>query len=71
MRREDIISKGYYTYPQVNGLISVKQFIVLRQENEKRLLLRMSNDRGETVTGFSLRVLQYDAAGRMIGSATV
>lgn len=71
MRREDIISKGYYTHPQVNGLISVKQFIVLRQENEKRLLLRMSNDQGETVTGFSLRVLQYDAAGRMIGSATV
>ena len=71
MRREDIISKGYYTYPQVNGLISVKQFIVLLQDGEKRLLLRMANDGGETVTGFSFRVLQYDAAGRLIGSETV
>ena len=71
MRRETIISKGYYTYPQTSGLIAVRQYIVLLRNNEKQLLLRLTNERGEAVTGYTLRVLQYYAAGALVGTQTV
>ena len=71
MQRENIISKGYYTHPQLSGLISVSQYIVLSKDNEKVLLLRMNNDKNEEVTGYSFRVLQYNAAGNLISEQTV
>ena len=58
MRKEDIISKGNYTYPQLEDLVFVKQYIMLRDEGAKRLLLRMSNNRSEKLEGVSFRLTQ-------------
>ena len=71
MRREDIISKGLYQYPQLPDLVSVKQFIILRDRKEKCLLLRMTNDRNERLTGLTLRVRQFNAKGDLIGTCSV
>ena len=71
MRREEIIAKGAYTAPQFGELVSVKQFIMLRQKGEKYLLLRLCNDRSERVDSVCFRVLQYDVKGNLVGTETV
>lgn len=71
MNREEIISKGFYTYPQIRGYLSVKQYIVLREGNKKYLALRMTNEHGETATGMTLSVRQYDSASRFIATEKV
>ena len=71
MRREEIIAKGAYTAPQFEELVSVKQFIILRQRGAKHLLLRLHNDRAERVDTLSFKVKQYDVKGNLIGTETV
>lgn len=71
MRREEIIAKGAYTAPQFAELISVKQFIMLRQRGEKYLLLRLCNDRAEKADSYCFRLKQYDVKGNLICSETV
>ena len=66
MRKEDIISKGNYTYPQLEDLVSVKQYIMLREKGVKQLLLRLSNDKREKLGGISFRLDQYDVKGKLI-----
>ena len=71
MRREEIIAKGAYTAPQFSELISVKQFIMLRRQGAKQLLLRLHNDRAEQADTVSFRVKQYDVKGTLLGTETV
>jgi len=71
MNREEIISKGFYTYPQIRGYLSVKQYIVLREGNKKYLALRMVNEHGETATGVTLSVRQYDSASQFVATEKV
>ena len=71
MRREEILSKGRYTHPQVADLVSVKQYIIVKHEGKKQLLLRMSNDRGEIATALSLRVHQYNVRGDIIATEKI
>ncbi len=68
MRKETIILKGKYTYPQPDQMIMVKQYMFVRGEDgSKQLMLRLVNDRNEICNGFSLMVYQYDAKGNMLG----
>ena len=71
MRREDIIAKGAYTAPQFGELISVKQFIMLRQRGAKCLLLRLHNDRAERANAVSFTVKQFDVKGNLLESETI
>ena len=71
MRKEEIIAKGAYTAPQFGELISVRQFIMLREKGEKHLLLRLRNDRAERADAVSFRVKQFDIKGNLIGAETV
>lgn len=66
MLREEIISKGLYTHPQVPGFVSVKQYILLRRQGKKNLFLRFENHRREVVTALSFSVKQFDAKGSLI-----
>ena len=71
MIREEIISKGFYTRPQLPGVLSVKQYIILRRRNKKMLLLRMENHRDEVVTAISYAITQYDVKGNVIARGRV
>ena len=66
MNREEIISKGFYTYPQHKDYVCVKQYIVLKDAGKKYLTLRMVNNHTETATGLTLFVRQYDASSNFI-----
>ena len=58
MRRE-IISKGKYTHPQPEQLISLKQYMLVREEKGgKQAMLRLSNDRAETCSAFCFMLYQ-------------
>ena len=68
MRKEDIISKGKYSYPQPEQLISVKEYLFVRnEEGKKMLLLRFANKRAETCTSFGFILYRLDARGRILG----
>ena len=70
MRKEEIVSKGAYTGYQYPQLVSAKQYIIFSKKGRKYLLLRMSNDRNETVTAFSLKIKQLDVKGNVITTDT-
>ena len=71
MNREEIISKGFYTYPQLKGYVSVKQYILLREGNKKYLVLKMENERVDAVTALTLNVRQYDSNSRFLATERV
>lgn len=66
MRKEEIIAKGAYIHPQLEDLVSVKQYIITKINGRKTLLLRLSNDREEVATALTLRVRQYNVKGEFI-----
>ncbi|MBQ9744211.1 MAG: leucine-rich repeat domain-containing protein [Clostridia bacterium] len=66
MGKENIISKGLYTGVQHPELASVKQFIIIKDNGEKYLLLRMKNDRKEMLNTLSFVLKQYDVKGNVI-----
>ena len=67
MSKETVISKGKYRLPQLEGMISVKQYLLVRnEEGQKSLLLRFFNDRNEECTGFSFELYCQDARGNII-----
>lgn len=62
----NILYKGSYREPQVAELASVKQYIVTKSQGKKELLLRLSNDRHETLSGVTLRIRQYNVKGEYL-----
>ena len=67
MQKNSIISKGKYSFAQAENIVSAKQYFFVRDEDgQKRLLLRFSNDRNETCTGFAFVVKFLDSRGRVI-----
>ncbi len=66
--RKEIISKGKYTYPQPDQLISLKQYMLVREEKGgKQVMLRLSNDRSEVCSAFGFMLYQLDARGNVVG----
>ena len=61
-----IVSKGIYTYPQLAGYVSVKQYIFLRIGEKKHLLLRFSNDLDVAIDFIAFTVSELDADGALI-----
>lgn len=67
MQNESIISKGKYRLPQMEGMVSVKQYFFVRNEDGKKtLLLRFFNDRNEICTGFTFTLYCLDARGNLL-----
>ncbi len=60
------IAKGVYRHSQIDHFISVKNYIFLRNNGKKYLLLRFSNELDYAVDGLTYAVLQYDANGNEI-----
>lgn len=49
-----ILSKGFYNRPQKSGRMQVKQYIIIRENNKKCLLLRFFNESELTVSGMKI-----------------
>ncbi len=71
MNNENIISKGFYRFPQVKDFISVKNHIFMRCEDKLCLALRFSNDTEYTFDSFSFDIIELNAEGKPIGKVPV
>ena len=47
----EVISKGTYPRSETDGFVSIVQYLFVRQDGRKFLLLKFSNDSAETATG--------------------
>ena len=59
----EVISKGTYPRSETDGFVSIVQYLFVRQDGRKFLLLKFSNDSAETATGIKLSIRQTGAKG--------
>lgn len=71
MENTKVISKGSYSTFRFNDFVSVKQYLLIREDGDKYLLLKLSNDAQETVTGLKLTVEQLDVRGVCVETSHV
>ena len=64
--KQQYLSKGFYQHAQVGNPVSVKNYIFLRDNNKKYLLIRYANELDHTVHAMYLTLLQLDATGKVI-----
>lgn len=65
------ISKGLYQYSQIDRFISVKNYMFVRTDNRKCLMLRFSNDSDYLVDSMDFVIVQMDSNGTVIGRTPV
>ena len=68
---QQYIAKGLYQYSQISNLVSVKNYIFLRQNGKKCLLIRFSNDLDHIVDSMEFTVIQLDSAGKILEKTKV
>lgn len=66
-----IISKGFYSYPQSNEQVTLKQFIFAYKNDKKCLLLRFDNNEETPISGIQFIILEMDKRGNKIGEQLV
>ena len=71
MSKTEIIAKGVCSYPQTEDFVKAKQYIIIEEEGERYLLVKLSNLRSEKVTGVTLDIEQYGESGRKISADKV
>ena len=64
--KQQYLSKGFYQHTQVGNPVSVKNYIFLRNNNKKYLLIRYANELDHTVHEMYMTLVQLDAAGKTI-----
>lgn len=67
MQKELILSKGKYSYEQPEELLSLRQYLFLRDGRRKQLVLRFRNDRRERCDAFAFLLVKLDAKGKVLG----
>ena len=68
MGKEQVISKGKYAYAQPEDMVSVKQYLFVKDENgKKQLLLRFCNNKQEKCSKFVFILYRLDAKGNILG----
>ncbi|MBQ7352485.1 MAG: leucine-rich repeat domain-containing protein [Clostridia bacterium] len=72
MQKDTIISKGKYSFSKPDEAISVKQFFFVKDENgQKKLLLRLHNNKKSTCTKIAFKISFFDARGRCLGKERI
>lgn len=69
MQSNNVIAKGKYRYPQKAGLVTVNNYIILKENGKKYLLLRFFNERNEVIDRLVIKLVQYNSAGKAISSS--
>lgn len=62
----NVIAKGSYSEFRFNEFVSVRQYLLIREKGKKFLIMKLSNDASETVTGLKLEVEQLDVRGNCL-----
>lgn len=65
------ITKGIYKHPQIENFISVKDYLFLRENGEKYLLIRYVNEGDFTVNSMDLTLSQLATDGTVLDSRTI
>lgn len=68
---QQILSKGFYQYAQIGNPVSVKDYIFLRNDHKKCLLLRFLNNLEYIVTAMDFTVIQMDSAGNVLENTEI
>ena len=68
---QQYLSKGFYQYAQIGNPVSVKNYIFLRKNEKKCLLIRFCNDLEYTVDAMDFSVVQMDSSGKVIGNTEI
>ncbi len=68
MKVQQNVAKGFYRYPQINGFISVKQYMFVHEDGKKYLLIRFSNDSDFCADRIKYRVTRMDIEGDVLGA---
>ena len=63
--------KGIYQYPQMNGFISVRNYIFTWQNDQRCLLLRFVNNFDQVINELEFTITQLDVHGKTIKNTTV
>jgi hypothetical protein len=63
---EQIVSKGYYSHSQAEGFIAVKNYLFVRDQQQKYLLLRFYNFGDFTANSLEFTVTQIDSTGAVL-----
>ena len=67
---EQFISKGYYAHSQIEGFISVKNYIFVRDQQQKYLLLRLHNLADFIANSLEFTITQLDSTGAVLATTT-
>jgi len=60
------LEKGVYAHNQIEGYISVREFIIIRKNGKRCLLIRYANDSDLVIHQFEFVLTQLDANGKVI-----
>lgn len=64
-------TKGLYKYPQIEHFVSVKDYLFLRENGNKYLLIRYMNDADFIVNSMELTITQLDSSGSVLDGTTI
>ena len=67
----NIIDKGFYNRPQGERKVKLKQYIIVRRDGKKCLLLRFLNESELVVSGMEFVLTQIGADGEVIDNSVV
>ena len=68
---QQYISKGIYQHSQIGDFVSVKNYIFIRKDEKKHLLLRFSNDFNYVVNAMTYFIVQMDGSGKVIARTKI
>ncbi len=68
---QQYLSKGFYQYAQIGNPVSVKDYIFIRKDNKKCLLMRFTNNLEYLVNAMEFTVVQMDSAGNILENTKI
>ncbi len=68
---DNLLAKGVYDHFQVGGYFTVKEYIIVKQDGKRCLLLRFKNEMKTNVNTVEFTVKQLDSKNKQIHSATI
>ena len=70
-QKQSFLAKGIYTHAQVHGYFTVKEYIMLEEEEKRCLLVRFENEMDVTVNEMDFVVKQFNSAGKLVGKVRI
>lgn len=66
---DQYISKGCYSHSQIEGFISVKNYIIMSRQEQNYLLLRFENMADFTAEAMEFTLVELDSAGTVLNTS--